>query len=166
MVFNFFILCFNSWIHFLSTLKVAQSCPTLCGPVGCTVHGILQVRILEWVAFHFSRGSSQPRDPTQVSNPGLPHCRQILCQLSHKGSPRILEWVVYPQADLPDPRIELGLLHCRQILDQLTRTFCLFLTTASTLNSSDFPLTAILFSTMQWSIIVQQSNQIQPPLKG
>ena len=32
----------------------------------------------------------------QGSNPGLPHCRWILCQLSHKGSPRILEWVTYP----------------------------------------------------------------------
>ena len=34
--------------------------------------------------------------PTQGSNPGLPHCRQILYQLSHKGSPRILEWIAYP----------------------------------------------------------------------
>ena len=34
--------------------------------------------------------------PTQVLNPGLPHCRQILYQLSHKGSPRILGWVAYP----------------------------------------------------------------------
>ena len=34
--------------------------------------------------------------PTQGSNPGLPHCRQILYQLSHKGSPRILEWLAYP----------------------------------------------------------------------
>ena len=34
--------------------------------------------------------------PTQESNPGLPHCRQILYQLSHKGSPRIPEWVAYP----------------------------------------------------------------------
>ena len=34
--------------------------------------------------------------PTQESNPGLPHCRQILYQLSHKGGPRILEWVAYP----------------------------------------------------------------------
>ena len=34
--------------------------------------------------------------PTQGSNPGLPHCRQTLYQLSHKGSPRILEWVAYP----------------------------------------------------------------------
>ena len=41
--------------------------PTLCDPMDCTVHGILQARILEWVAFPFSRGSSQPRDWTQVS---------------------------------------------------------------------------------------------------
>jgi len=34
--------------------------------------------------------------PTQGPNPGLPHCRQILYQLSHKGSPRILEWIAYP----------------------------------------------------------------------
>ena len=48
-------------------MKVAQSCPTLCDPMDYTVHGILQARILEWVAFPFSRGSSQPRDQTQVS---------------------------------------------------------------------------------------------------
>ena len=48
-------------------LKVAQSCPTLCEPMDYTVHVILQVRIQEWVAFPFSRGSSQPRDQTQVS---------------------------------------------------------------------------------------------------
>ena len=34
--------------------------------------------------------------PTQRSNPGLPHCRQILYHVSHQGSPRILEWVTYP----------------------------------------------------------------------
>ena len=48
-------------------VKVAQSCPTLCDLMDYTVHGILQTRILEWVAFPFSRGSSQPRDRTQVS---------------------------------------------------------------------------------------------------
>ena len=42
-------------------------CPTLCDPMDYTVHGILQVRILEWVASPFSRGSSQSRDWTQVS---------------------------------------------------------------------------------------------------
>ena len=44
-----------------------QSCPALCDPMDHTVHGILQARILEGVAFPFSRGSSQPRDQTQVS---------------------------------------------------------------------------------------------------
>ena len=48
-----------------------QLCPTLCHPVdysspGSSVHGILQARTLEWVAISLSRGSSQPRDPTQV----------------------------------------------------------------------------------------------------
>ena len=42
-------------------VKVAQSCPTLCDPMNYIVHGILQARILEWVVFPFSRGSSQPR---------------------------------------------------------------------------------------------------------
>ena len=48
-------------------VKVAQWCPTLCDPMGYTVHGIFQARILEWVAFPCSRGSSQPRDRTQIS---------------------------------------------------------------------------------------------------
>ena len=50
---------------------------------------ILQARLLEWVAVPSSRGS------TQELNPVLPHYRQILYCLSHQGSPRILEWVVY-----------------------------------------------------------------------
>ena len=48
-------------------VKVAQSCPTLCDSMDYTVHRILQARTLEWVAFPFSKGSSQPRDQTQVS---------------------------------------------------------------------------------------------------
>ena len=47
-------------------VKVTQSYLTLCDPMDYTVHGILQARILEWVAFPFSRGSFQPRDRTQV----------------------------------------------------------------------------------------------------
>ena len=50
-------------------MKVTQSCPTLCDPMDYSIHGIHQARILEWVAFPFSRGSwsSQPRDWAQVS---------------------------------------------------------------------------------------------------
>ena len=66
------------------TCLVAKSCPILCdcSPPGSSVHGILQARILEWVAISFSRGSSRPRDGTSVS------CldRQILYQLRHLGS--------------------------------------------------------------------------------
>ena len=52
--------------------EVAQSCLTVCDLMDCSLpgfsfHGILQARILEWVAVSFSRGSSQPRDRTQVS---------------------------------------------------------------------------------------------------
>ena len=59
--------------------SVPQSCPTLCDPVDCSllgssVHGISQVRMLEWVAISSFRGSSQPRDRTCVSGIG----RQIL----------------------------------------------------------------------------------------
>ena len=67
---------------------LAQSRPTLCDSLDCSlpgssVHGILQARILEWVAVSFSGGSFQPRD----RNPGLLHCRQILYHLSYPGIP-------------------------------------------------------------------------------
>ena len=57
--------------HSLKVL-VTQLCPILCDPVDCSppgssVHGILQARILKWVAISYSRGSSQPRDETRVS---------------------------------------------------------------------------------------------------
>ena len=50
-----------------SEMKVTQLCLTLCDSMDYIVHEILQARILEWVAFPFSRESSQPRDRTQVS---------------------------------------------------------------------------------------------------
>ena len=49
-------------------VNVAQLCLTLCDPMDCTVHGLLQTRILEWVTIPFSRGSSQLRDQAQVSH--------------------------------------------------------------------------------------------------
>ena len=58
---------------------------------------------------------------TQGSNPGLPHCQRISYQLSHKGSPRILEWVAYlfSRGSSWPPSWPQGLLHCRKILYQL-----------------------------------------------
>ena len=70
-LYNFFFLDINVyfivWSLVWSEVKVAQSCPILFEPMDCIVHGILQARILEWVAFPFSRESSQPRDQIQVS---------------------------------------------------------------------------------------------------
>ena len=51
----------------LVKVKVTQLCLTLCDPMDCTVHGILQARILEWVAVPFSRGSPEPRNQSRVS---------------------------------------------------------------------------------------------------
>ena len=73
-------------------VKVIQPCPTLCNPMDYTTHGILQARILEWVAVSFSRGSSQPRDQTQ---------RQILYQLSHQGSLFYKSGLLYDQNIVP-----------------------------------------------------------------
>ena len=70
-----------------SESEVAQSCPTLCNSVDCSlpgssVHGILQARVLEWVAIAFSRRSGEGSILTQGLNPGLLRCRQILYHLS------------------------------------------------------------------------------------
>ena len=56
-----------------SESEVAQSCPTLCDPMDCSlqgssVHGIFQAIVLEWISISFSRGSSQPRDRTRVKS--------------------------------------------------------------------------------------------------
>ena len=66
------------WVVFCVCL-VAQSCLTLCDPMNCnlpgsSVHGILQARIVEWVAISFFRGSFQPRDGTRVSCIGKCSC--------------------------------------------------------------------------------------------
>ena len=86
-------------------MKVAQLCPTLCDPKDCVVDGILQVRKIEWVAFLFSRGSSQPRDQTQVNSSG---------QDTGMGSPSLLQGIFPTQGSKP------GLLHCRWIIYQLS----------------------------------------------
>ena len=55
----------------------------------CIVHGVAESDTTEQLSLSIYQGIF----PTHGSNPGLPHCRRILYQLSHKGSPRILEWV-------------------------------------------------------------------------
>ena len=67
LMFIIFMHIFIIPLYMWNEVKVAQSCLTVCDPMDYIVHGILQARILEWVAIPFSRGSSQPRDRTQVS---------------------------------------------------------------------------------------------------
>ena len=85
-------------------MKVALSCLTLCDPMRYTVHGILQARILEWVAFSFSRGSSQPRDQTQVSRlqvDSLPAEPQGKTKNTGVGSLSLLQWIFPTQESNP-----------------------------------------------------------------
>ena len=93
-------------------MKGAQSCPILCNPMDYTVHGILQARILEWVAFPFSRGSSQPRYPAwQVDS--LPAEPQGKLKNTGVGSLSLLQRI------FPTQESNRGLLHFRQIFYQL-----------------------------------------------
>ena len=72
-------------------MKVAQLCPTLCDLMDYRVHGFLQARILEWVAFPFFKGSSQPRIESRS-----PTLQVDSLPAEPQGSPRILEWITYP----------------------------------------------------------------------
>ena len=95
-------------------VKVAQSCRTLCDSTEYTGHGILKARILEWVAMPSSRGSSQPRDGTQVRSalhldslpaepPGKPKNTGV-------GSLSLLQRIFLTQES------NRALLHCRRTL--------------------------------------------------
>ena len=84
--------------------EVAQSCPTLCDPMDCSlpgssVHGIFQARVLEWVAISFYRGSSQPRDWTPVSHIAgrcfiIWATREALCILKQRSIKNVIYGVV------------------------------------------------------------------------
>ena len=103
----------------LVKVKVTQSCPTLCDHMDYRVHGILQARILEWWPF------PSPGDlPNPGSNPSLPHCSQILYPLSHKESPRILEWIAYPfssRSSRPKHQTGVSCITCGFFISLATR---------------------------------------------
>ena len=80
-------------------------------------HGILQARILEWITFHISRGSSQPRDQTQVSHIAGGFFTGWATREAQEygvGSLALLQWIFLTQDSNP------GVLHCRQVLYQLS----------------------------------------------
>ena len=109
---------------FSKMLIVAQSCLTLCNPMdysppGSSVHGILQAKILEWVAISFSRGSSQPRNRTHISFIG----RQILY---HWATGEDLAWWLWMQSDWQIFSVDVSPLKFRrsespQILQKTSR---------------------------------------------
>ena len=97
--------------------SVAQLCPTLCDPMVFTVHGILQARILEWVAFPFSRDFPNPgiesRSPALQAD-SLPAEPQGKSKNTGVGSLSLLQQIFLTQESNRD------LLHCRCILYQLS----------------------------------------------
>ena len=103
--------------NFTLKVKVTQLCPTLCDPMDYTVHGILQARILEWVAFSFSRDLPNPgiesRSPTLQAD-SLPADPQGKPKNTGVGSLSLLQWIFLIQ------ELNQGLLHCRWILYQLS----------------------------------------------
>ena len=127
---------------------------TLCNPMNCSppnslVHGILQARILEWIAISFSRGSSWPR-----GEPGLLHCRQILYHLSQQGSWKYLKalltsgfsflgllqgwsWVSWR----PEPLLSSGFLLPSITRGHLPSTYLYSPSALSNLSASIFPRT-------------------------
>ena len=97
--------CFLIWRIRILLCTCAQSCPAPCDstesglPPGSSVHGILQARILEWVAISSSRGSSWPRDWTCGSFSSY-ISKWILLLLSHQGSSLLCETYSYTLFDL------------------------------------------------------------------
>ena len=103
---------FCPWDSPCKNTGMAQSCSILCNPMEYTVHGILQARVLEWVAVPFPRGSSQSRYWTQVSHiagepPGKPKNTGV-------SNLSLLHGVFLTQES------NWGFLHCRRILQQLS----------------------------------------------
>ena len=97
--------------------KVGKSCPTLWDPTDYRVHGILQARILEWVASPFSRGSSQPRDRTNVSHIAG---KFFTSWATREAQEKWSGWPIPFPRDLPTQELNQGLLHCRWILYQMS----------------------------------------------
>ena len=98
-------------------VQVTQSWPTFCDPMAYIVHGILQARILEWVAFPFSGNlpnpGIEPRSPALQAD-SLPAEPQGKPKNIGVGSLSLLQWI------FPTQESNWGLLHCRQILYQLS----------------------------------------------
>ena len=114
-------------------VKAAQSCQTICHPMDYTIHGILQARILEWVAFPFFRGSSQPRDRTQVFHiagrfftswaTGKPRIQARGCKFKHVEGKDWTWWIQSSKKNLAgETGVWVGILVSFSVAIQQPRT--------------------------------------------
>ena len=107
----------NPMFQFMYWLKVTQLCPTLFHPIDSTVHGILQARILEWIAFSFSDDPHHPR-----IKPGSPVLQVDSLPAEPQGKPKNtgVGNLTLLQRIFPILELNQGLLSCRQIFYQLS----------------------------------------------
>jgi len=113
-------LCLRHWqVDSLPPVSpgIAHIEVSLCDTMDCTVHGILQAKILQWVAFPFSRGSFQPR-----IEPRSPALQADSLPAETQGKPRNtgVGSLSLLQQTFPTQELNWGLLHCRRILYQLS----------------------------------------------
>ena len=147
---------YYSQVLFKVKVRVSQSCLTLCDPMGLYSPWNSPGQNTEVGSLSLLQGIL----PTQVSNPGLPYCRRILYHLSHKGSPRILEWVAFPfSRGYSRPRNQTSnwsLLHYRWILYQLS-----YQESPSTIQSTTFKLmnaTELYLQVREWNVETSKSQ--------
>ena len=152
---NLYKICFI-WINLWKWKSLSRV--WLCDPMDYTVHGILQARILEWVAFPFSRGSSQPRNWTRVS------CiaGRFFTSWANKGNPTILEWVAYPFSSRSSrPRNWTGVsciaggFFTNWAINEATNTCILYTIHKCTIVCSPYKNIIWYISEVKWSEVAQ-----------
>ena len=116
---------------------VVQSCLTLCNPMdyslpGSSVYGILQARLLEWVAISFSRGSSRPRDPA---------LQESLYHLSHQGSLQLISFEIEILTQVSNPHLVASSIFSPRFL-RIPKSLC---------SHSHFSLPNDFFGVSSWS---------------
>ena len=151
-------------------MKVAQLCPTLCDPMDYTVHGILQARILEWVAVPFSRRSSQHRDRTQGSRMAG---RFFTSWITREAQEYWSGWPIPSPGDLPNPGIKPGSPASRADFNQLSYQGSPLLSTGETNFKVLFPPSgdlimyfpiSLYFFILQYIVFYSNSLFIKHPL--
>ena len=145
-----------------SEVKVTQLCLTVCDLMDYRIHVILQARILEWVAFPFSSGASQPRNWTEVSSIAGGFFTSWATREAQEygvGSLSLLQW------SFPTQELNRGLWHCRQILYQLSYQGSLR-GRAKRIENSDLDTCVQIFIAALFTIIKRWEQPKGPSIDG